>query len=56
MKGLEWWRNDPAVKVCPRAGCSTPVQRSRTGTIADGMALHDKFVHPEAVQPEAVQS
>lgn len=31
-------------KQCPK--CGTPVQRTTDGTLADGMAMHYRVVHP----------
>lgn len=38
-----WWTGVPGVVACPRCGC--PIQRTAGGTIADGMAAHDSYVH-----------
>lgn len=42
-----WWQDDPNVVACELCGC--PIQRTPTGTVADGLRLHVNTVHPTAV-------
>ena len=41
----DWWAEDEAVVMCELDGCGCPIQRTPTGTVADGMALHVAMVH-----------
>lgn len=43
---MPWYELDPTgVEICGLCGC--PVQRTATGTLADGMAAHRRTVHSE---------
>lgn len=40
------------IEPCPLCGC--PIQRTITGTLADGMKVHFTYVHPKAPVPTQV--
>ncbi|WP_167736040.1 hypothetical protein [Nocardioides sp. 503] len=46
-----WFERDPqGVEICPLCGC--PVQRTASGTLADGMTAHRKVVHADEQVPQ----
>ena len=49
-----WWEGESGIAVCPEPGCGCPIQRTTTGTVADGMKAHYGYVHPGKSVPAQV--
>lgn len=54
MREQHWWEKHPeGIYVCPEPDCGVPLQRTRKGTLADGIRAHNERIHKNRLRENA---